>query len=294
MTEAVVAAPTGAQGGNATPPTQGAAAPKMYEVTIDGQKHQVAENELVQNYQMRKASEDRMNEAALMRKQAEAFLRSAKTDTASALRELGIDPVEFANKLAQEQIENELLDPKDRELRDTKKKLSEFQKSKEAEEATRAEAEAKAAADSYAADIQPKIQKAIVEAKLPSTGTAGAKTWDRIVSYMIKFNEAGYDGIKLPMVQPKDVIDLVVKDYQEDVRALLGAGEDDAIANILGDEILGRVSKAQLKRIQAAQKQGKVVPGQQKQGVKSDPKSKKNKYGDPTDFFDKARRQHGG
>jgi hypothetical protein len=258
---------------------------RLFKVKIDGEEREVPEDILIRDYQLREASQSKMTEAAKMRQQAEEALKLIKGDTKEALRRLGIDPYEFAQRVAAEQIEDEMLSPEQKEMRDTKKQLAEFQREKELREQEARNQELQTAQANYVKELQPKLIDTAKSAKLPVTGTAGARTFMRFGEYMSKLYEQGYTG-----VEPKDVVDLVVNDYKTDIKELLGAGDDDLISSILGDDLMKRISGTQLKRIQNASPNNKVPPGAQKNKA---PGKKKEKTKDPGSFFDRVREQYG-
>lgn len=277
--------------GNATPGAKPGETPaqtqaRLFKVKVDGQEREVSESDLIRDYQLREASQSRMTEAQKLRSQAEEALKLIKGDTKEALRRLGIDPYEFAQRIAAEQIEDEMLSPEQKEMRDTKAQLAKFQREKEQQEAAAKTQEIQMAQQKYINDLTPKLQQVAKDARLPTQGTAGARTFMRFGEYMSKLYDQGYTD-----VQPSDVVDLVVGDYKTDVKELLGSGDDDLIASVLGDDLMKRISGAQLKRIQKAAPGQKVPPGAQKN--KNPNKKGKQAVKDPGSFFDNIRNQYG-
>lgn len=225
-----------------------APAPKKYKVKIDGQDLEVAEDELLQGYQTNKAAQQRFNEAARMRKQAEEFVRIAKTDPKRLLShpDIGIDMLAFARDILAEQMEEEMLSPQEKELRNREKRLEEFERQQRSqEEALRA-----SEVEKYTKQYEEEYSNGIVEALQISGLPKSPKTVAAIAKKMKEAMEAGFD------VKPVDVVRFVKRDYIEEIKSLFGSADADTILSMIGDDISTKVVKGHLNKA----KKGKTIP----------------------------------
>ena len=243
---------------------------RMYKVTVDGEEMEVDENELRRGYAHNKAASKRMEEASMSRKEAEQVLRLFKDSPREAFKLLGRDARQFAEQIINEELSEALLSPQERELRDYKRQLEQYQgKEKQA----RAEYEAQQQEQEmarYTEQIQTQIISTLDTAGLPKT----ERTIGRIAYYMQSALAAGYQN-----VTPADVIEHVKKDYTSDIQALLGGLNEDALEAFLGADNVKKIAKSTVK----AGKQFGSVPKSVNEG-RGDKKVEKTIKA-PRDFF---------
>jgi len=243
---------------------------RMYKVTVDGEEMEVDENELRRGYAHNKAASKRMEEASMSRKEAEQVLRLFKDSPREAFKLLGRDARQFAEQIINEELSEALLSPQERELRDYKRQLEQYQSK---EKQARAEYEAQqleAEMARYTEKIQSDIISTLETAGLPKT----ERTIGRIAYYMQSALAAGYQN-----VTPADVIEHVKKDYTSDIQALLGGLNEDALEAFLGVENVRKIAKSTVKA-------GKN-PGSVNKSVNANrgEKSEEKKILAPRDFF---------
>lgn len=227
--------------------TEQAPAPKSFRVKVDGQEIEVTEEELLSGYQSTKSAQQRFNEAARMRKQAEEFIKIAKTDPKKLLTHpnIGIDLKAFANDILAEMLEEEMLSPQEKELRSTKKKLAEYEEAKRKEEEARKQSEMEKYTQLYEQEYTEGIVSALETSGLPKSES----TVKKMASYMLLALENGLD------VKPKDVVEFVKRDYINEVKSLFGSAEYDTIVSMLGDDISNKVVKGHLNKVKKTQPQ---------------------------------------
>lgn len=222
--------------------------PKKYKVKIDGQDLEVDESELLSGYQSTKAAQQRFNEAARMRKQAEEFVKILKTDPKRALTHpgIGVDLVSFARDVLAEQLEEEMLSPQEKELRNTKKKLAEFEENQRRQEEALRQSEIEKYTKVYEEEYTTGIIDALAESGLPKTES----TVSSIAKYMMMALENGLD------VKPKDVVQFVKRDYIAQIKSIFGPADADTLLSLLGDDISNKVVKGHINKV----KKGKSIP----------------------------------
>ena len=251
--------------------TKAETAARLFKVKVDGQELEVDENELIKGYTHGKAAAKRMEEAAMTRKEAEQVLRIFKDNPREAFKLLGRDARQFAEQIINDELQEAMLSPQERELRDYKRKVEEYegQRRQAQEEYERQQMEAELARQ--AETIQTDIINTLETAGLPKT----ERTVGRIVYYMQAALQAGYN------VTPKDVVQQVREDYKHDLNSLLGGLPEDALEAFLGAETVRKIAKSTVKQAKAPSTVPKTVNADRK------PKDDK-KIMSPKDFFNRG------
>jgi len=239
---------------------------KKFKVTIDGESMEVDETELVRNYQLRKASDRKFKEAADLRKQSDALIDLLKNDPIKALEHpsIGLRFREVAEKYLAEQLEEELMSPEEKERVKEKKAyqaaLAENERfKKEKEEAVLQELTQK-----HSIDLQNKIVKALDGSGIPKTN----RTVGRMAHYLKQALEHGYE------LEPKDLTELVKKDYQADIKELLGSSNEETLLELLGNEIAEKIRRHDVSKFK---KEAAQIKTQQNQDVVPEKKEKPKK-----------------
>ena len=261
-------------GGNGIPgsapgetPQQTAA--RLYKVTVDGQEMEVDEDELRRGYAHNKAAAKRMEEASMTRKEAEQVLRIFKENPREAFKILGHDARKFAEQLINDDLNEALMSPQEREMRDMKRELETRRGAERAQkEAWEKEQQDRQLAQ-HAEAIQNDIISTLETSGLPKTNY----TVGRIVYYMQSALQQGYN------VSPRDVISYVKDDYVNDIKSMIGGANEDAIEAFLGSDLVRKVAKSTVK---AAKGTASVVSKSVNQN--RSPKAEKT-IKSPKDFF---------
>jgi hypothetical protein len=144
---------------------------RKHKTKIDGQETELDYDELLRGYGHSQAANKRMQEAAEVRKAAEArerklheHIRSWKDDPKkafSALKELGIDVQSHAHDMVLEQMKLDMMSEAERKAYDNEKMLSEYQKRDEIEAQRRKEQELQALREQSATELEDNILKVL-------------------------------------------------------------------------------------------------------------------------------------
>lgn len=251
--------------------TKAETAARLYRVKVDGQEFEVPEEELIRGYTHGKAAAKRMEEASMTRKEAEQVLRIFRENPREAFKMLGTDARKFAEQVINDELNEAMLSPQERELRDYKRRVeqyeSESRRAKEEYERNQMEADIARQAES----IQTSIIDTLESAGLPKT----ERTVGRIVYYMQAALQAGYN------VTPRDVIEQVRADYKADLNSLLGGLPEDALEAFIGTENYRKIAKSTVK----AAKGSTSVP---KSVNQNRPSAEGKKVLSPKDFFNRG------
>ncbi len=251
---------------------------KKYKVKVDGEEMEVDEDELLSNYQLKKASDKRFQEAMQARKQSEEFIRLLKQDPAKVLSHpsLGVDVKKWAEDYLITELKRETMTPEQREIEEYKAKLAKYQEQEEAEKKKQLESEREAVVQKYQEDYNKQIMGALETSGLPKTEF----TVGRMIHYMSKALQNGYE------LSAKDVTDLVKKDYQKDTQSLYSQLDAETLISILGEDIAKKIRKHDLDKIKKPQ-QGNVAVNQNlNKSTASNPEAKQMTKSEWKDYIE--------
>lgn len=187
-----------------------------------------------------------IKEAAQLKKATANLIEKLKTP--QGLREILSDPSismdrkQLAIEWVKEYMAEEAMDPKDREIKSTKKELDSY-KAKEAADKERVETEAKQAQIKQQADAFRSEIISVMEANKDVLPKSQA-VMDRIIGYM----RAGYrkTGKVLPAAE---AVKYVVADYEGEVGEISKSADINRLLKLLGPEAIEKIRKADLAQL---------------------------------------------
>lgn len=214
---------------------------RKYKLKVDGQDVEVDEEELKRGYSHQKAASKILNEGKAARKQAEEFVSMMKDPARlmEAITKLGHDPRKLAEEYLVSQLQDEQMDPRDKELRDAKARIKAIEdmenQKKEAIEKQRDE-QLKA---KYAADYTQQFVGALEKTGLPPTKP--------MVAEMAKYIRlSAKDGWKMT---PDEAAMLVKQDIQMAHSRLIGDSDGETLMKLLGEEVANKVRKYDMAKL---------------------------------------------
>lgn len=214
---------------------------KKYKVKVDGNELEVDEKELLRGYSHQRAANKILQEGKAARKQAEEFIEIMKDKgkLMDVLKKLGHDPRKLSEEYLAAQLEEELLDPRDKELKQAKAKLQQIEemerKQREAVEKQRND-ELKA---KYAKEYETQFVDALKQSNLPPT--------KGMVAEMAKYiSRSAKIGFKMT---PSEAAQLVKEDVQRAQMSLIGTADGETLLKLLGDEVAAKLLQARGKQV---------------------------------------------
>lgn len=214
---------------------------RKYKVKVNGQDLEVDEGELLRGYSHQRHANKVLQEGMQARKQAEKFIELMKTPEQffEAAKKLGHDPRLLAEKYLVSQLEDEMLDPKDKELRTVKSKLKALEDMETAQkakvEADRVEVLKKKFSENYT----QQFTAALRDTEIPATKGTVAE----MAKYIARSAELGYEMTALEAAK------LVKEDIQTAQQRLIGEADGEALIKLLGEEIANKVRKWDTSRL---------------------------------------------
>lgn len=243
--------------------------PKTYKhkVKVDGKESEVTLEELARDYQTKKLSDQKMMTATAKERRAEEFIKKLMSDPKSILRakELGLTREQIrklGEDLVAEELNEELMDPKDKEIRD----LKAFKAEQEAEKEKRAKEEEDrkflATKKRYADEYTKQIMEVVDKSTLPKT--------PYMVSRVARLMAASLDSEK-PLTA-MEAVPLVKEDYKSDINHFLKDLNAAQMIEFLGEDVGRKIREYDLAKLKTPLSE---LQKPQVQAEIEEPKSKK-------------------
>ena len=209
---------------------------RKYKLKVDGKEVEVDEDELKRGYSHQKAANKILQEGKAARKQAEQFVNMMKDkgQLFDAISKLGHDPRALAEEYLASQLEQEMMDPRDRELADARKKLQSIEDmERQQREAVQKRHDDEMRAK-YAKDYNDKFVEALQESGLPGTKP--------MVAEMAKYiGRSAKIGFKMT---PLEASQLVKEDIQRAQMSLYKDADGETLLRLLGDDMAAKLLQA--------------------------------------------------
>lgn len=139
------------------------------KVKVNGAELEVGLDELEKDYQLKSASHEKMREAAALRKQVEEYTALLKTDPRKALKLFGVDARKLAEEELSEALEEEMMSPEAKRIRELEAKIAEREASDAAAADAKRQADELAQVPALTAKYDAEVQAALRGAGLPVT-----------------------------------------------------------------------------------------------------------------------------
>lgn len=253
------------------PPTLETPASKKYTLQFGEEKEEVDEDTLVKYAQKARGADKAFQSVAAQRKEVENILQILKDNPAKVVlnKALGHDPKSVIGGLIKQAIEDgydvkeikalvadqmyewiqeENLDPKERENRELKKKLESFENEKK----QAAETEKKAVFEKMTQEAYQKFDTDITEVLKTSGLPKSAYTVKRMAYYLDQAyklkQEYAAQGTEMRDPKASDVVSYVRKDYEDSLKEMYGQSDVDTLMKLLGEENIAKIRKADVEK----------------------------------------------
>lgn len=203
----------------------------------DGKEEEVDEDEVLKTYKERKnhqrVANKELQEGKAAKRQAEEFITKMKDKATlfDAIKKLGHDPRKLSEEFLASVLDEEMMDPKDRELKTTKARLEEY----EAKEKAAKEAEEKRLhqleVEKYKAQFNEQFVEALKNSKLP----ANKHTVSRMADWITRASRAK------ETITPAEAAKLVEQDLERENAAILASADPETLVRLLGEPTLQKI-----------------------------------------------------
>lgn len=215
---------------------------KKWKLKAGKQEREVnSESELVRLAQLGMGAHEKFEQAAMTRKKAEEVLEIIQKNPAEALSKLGFDVRKLAEDFLAESIQQEMLTPEQKKLKDMETQLKKYQDEKAEFDKTQREQQISTLQTQYEVDIQANIIRAIDANRLPKN----PKTVARFAEYMLQGVENGVD------YDPKDLAPRIRRDLEEEHRHMYRDSGVEEILKILGEDTLKKIRQYELAKVKS-------------------------------------------
>ena len=145
---------------------------KKFKVKVDGSEQEVSEQELIANYQKAQASQKRFQEAAQLKQEAQQqmeALKFARENPIEFFKMTGVNAKEFAEKVLLEELEESMLSPQEKELRDLRNYKSKLEQQEQQRLTLQQEQQRLALEEQTAQEIENEILEVLTASNLKPT-----------------------------------------------------------------------------------------------------------------------------
>jgi hypothetical protein len=225
---------------------------------------EIDEDEVIKVYRERKGHQREANkilqEGKLARKQAEEFIQMMRDPEKffEVAQRLGHDPRNLSEKHLAAALEEELLDPRDKELRDAKRRLAAIDDMEKKQKAQVEEQRNAALKAKYAKDYSDQFVAALQEAKLPPTKPMVAE----MAKYIARSAKLGFQ------MTAAEAATLVKEDIQLKTQKLFEEADGDTLIKLLGEPAANKIRKWDTSRVKSPE-QGLRTPSEQPEQTRS-------------------------
>jgi len=244
---------------------------KEYKLKVNGRDETIKfdptnEEEVKSWLQKGRASDQKFQEAAEVRKAAMSFIEELRKNPRKVLSDpnINIDLKKFAEEIMNDQIAEMEKSPEQKEREKLQKEL---QKMKDEREQEKKEFETKEMArlnDEHERQIESDISSALDIGGLPKT----PRTVRTMADYMMVALE---NGINLTA---KEIIPIVKNTTLSEFKEVVSSLTDDQLEDFLGKEVLGRLRKKNVAKAKAVETANAVKPTGAKPTVAAEPAKK--------------------
>lgn len=235
---------------------------RKYKVKVDGQELDVDEQELIRGYSHQRAANKILQQGAAARKQAEEFISMMKDPQKlwEVVKKVGHDPRKQAEEYLAKQLEDELLDPRERELKETKIRLKQMEDMDRAQKEAMESKRNEILKQKYAKDYSDQFVQALQQTGLPATKP--------MVAEMAKYvSRAAKIGFKMT---PMEAAQLVDEDLRVSYQKIAKESDGEVLIRLLGEEAANKIRRYDTQRLKNPE-QGLRTPMDQQERNRARP-----------------------
>jgi hypothetical protein len=219
-----------------------------YKLKVDGEdiEWEGSDEDLIKELQLSKKARKEIQSSKAMQKEIAELFEMLKNNPELVMQDpaIGIDPVEFAKKIIQQQMEQESKSPEQIEREQLQKELEELRASKKREEEERTKEMYEREVSRYEAQLEEQVDEALSSSGLPKSPYVLKRMTDVMLSGIENSKE----------ISPKMALNIVRKEMQKDLKEMFSSSAEDVLEELLGSDTLKRLNKRQLEKIRASKK----------------------------------------
>jgi hypothetical protein len=249
---------------------------------------ELSESEVIKRAQMAESAQQRYQEAAQMRKQAEAILQNIRENPIAAMQELGIENFrDQAEQWLYSELQRDMMDPKDRELEELRQYRQQQEDArKQAEESKRTTAEQQQMQQlqkKYEAEYEQQFISALETVDLPRD----AETVADVAALMDQALRNGYE------IDAQTAAELVRDRYQAKLKSAVSKLKGESLVKFFGEDMIKELRKHDISLLKAklANNTPQPTPGEQVPVARNQPEEERKLR--PSEWLEEVRRKAG-
>lgn len=259
-----------AEGTNSTPSLikdAATEAARKHKLKIEGREVEVDDDELKRGYSHQKAANKVFQEGKQALKKAEKFIEMMKDKTTlfNTLKELGHDPRALSEEYLSSVLEEEMLDPKERETRTYKKRLAQYEEKEKKEKESEENKIREQLKTKYAKEYSDQFVNALKTTGLPPTKETVAK----VAGYIKKATLLKFE------MTPLEAAKLVREDTESTHKSIYSNAETEHLVKLIGEEGLKKIRAYDMAKLRDPSSNLKTPTEQSEGGRKRDPGAKR-------------------
>lgn len=225
------------------------AAPKPQVFDVDGEKLTLAE--IKQLREKAKGADQKFREAAEAKKQVEQFMERFQQDPLSILKDkrLPINQRELAEKMLLASLEEEMLTPEQRKLKEYEAKVKDYETKEQAAAREREEHVTEQRREIKRQEISQMFAKAMESTPLSKDPETAAMAMRDMAMMLRAAKERGIE------VSAEDLAQHAQAKYQKAMYSLANQLEGEDLIGFLGEDVIKKIRKADLARLKANSQQ---------------------------------------
>lgn len=214
--------------------------PTKFKVKVDGQELEVDEKELLRGYSHQKAANKILQEGKAAHKQATEFIEMMKDpqQALKVLNKLGHDPRALAEKYLIEQLEDEMMDPRDKALREAQNRLKSIDES----ERLQKQAIQKAHHDEMVKKHMENYEQSFIQTLQKAEVPANKYTVGEMAKYIGRAAKIGFE------MTTDEAAQLVKQDIKQAQLSLIGNADGETLLKLFGDDVANKMLQARGKK----------------------------------------------
>jgi len=240
---------------------------KKFNLTVGGKARDVEidlgnEKEVKRYLEQAFGAQEKFEEAAGIRKQAEQLVKMLKENPKMLLKhpELGLDIKKLATEILNEELEDMAKSPEQKRIEEMEQKLKDYEEEKKRLEEERRNAEMSKVQQEAMQQLDEDISQALSSSTLPKS----PYVVKRIADTMIEAINLGYENVRIP-----DIMPYVEQQLLAEIQQMFEAKPSDVLEKMIGKKTLDGYRKEKIAKVKRPADASQV----KETGAKSDQKA---------------------
>jgi hypothetical protein len=221
---------------------------KIVTIKVNGKEERIPLREALKISRMEKASQAKMQEAAVMQKQFQQVMALAKSNPREFLQRTGIDPYEFAESTLAEKYELMQMTPEQRKTMEYQQRLKTYEDKEKADKQNVDQRQQSEARSKIQGELEKDIVDAWKESGLPRHKYFAARISAEMLSSLAQ-KKAGYREEALHAKDAAAIVKEQVVAELKDIILSVAKTDPAAAQKLLGDDILKILRDHDVKRV---------------------------------------------